>query len=122
MKISQIVVGQVLVLISLICTPAMAQPRGGGAPPAVPVTVNWLGQTAPLARAGVSWGVPWPQGQVHLRDVISMRTSDGQAVPVQSWPMAYWPDESIKWSGLAISAPAGQAGPFTVSVQPAPQN
>jgi hypothetical protein len=126
MNISLSNVSRVLVWVGLVGSPLMAQQRG--APAAVPaaaaiapVTVNWLGQTPPVARSGVSWGVPWAQGRVHLRDVISLRTADGQAVPVQNWPMAYWPDESIKWSGLAISAAAGQAGPFTVSVQPAAQ-
>jgi len=35
---------------------------------------------------------------------------------VQSWPLAYWPDGSLKWSGLATVVPAGLAGPVTLSL------
>lgn len=30
-----------------------------------------------------------------------MKTPDGRTAPVQSWPLAYWPDGSLKWSGHA---------------------
>ncbi|MGL5950783.1 MAG: hypothetical protein ACRCZH_05125 [Cetobacterium sp.] len=48
----------------------------------------------------ITWGVPWEKGV--LRDVerINLKSTDRKEES-QSWPMAYWPDGSIKWSGLA---------------------
>ncbi len=108
----------VVIGLILICGKSSLAQRGGNTTAPGAVSVNWLSQAAPASRTGVSWGVPWPKGQVHLRDQISLQTSDGRAIPVQTWPMAYWPDESLKWSGLAISATPELAGPFSVTAQP----
>jgi hypothetical protein len=35
---------------------------------------------------------------------FTLTTDDGKPVPVQSWPLAYWPDGSLKWSGFATVA------------------
>jgi hypothetical protein len=35
---------------------------------------------------------------------LALTTGDGTPVPVQSWPLAYWPDGSIKWTGHAVGA------------------
>ncbi len=70
------------------------------------VAVDWLDGT-PLSEAGVSWGVPWPRGKVRKDQCFTLTASDGKALPLQSWPLAYWPDGSLKWSGLATVAGAG---------------
>ncbi|HVX86436.1 MAG TPA: hypothetical protein VH253_16760 [Phycisphaerae bacterium] len=105
---------------------AWAVPCLGQQQHATPVTVHWL-DSVPAAADGVQWGVPWPEGAVHKADPLMLRGADGQAVAMQSWPLAYWPDGSIKWSGCAVGvAPAagGNAealkGPFTVSVGSGP--
>jgi len=36
---------------------------------------------------------------------FSLTDAQGKALPVQTWPLAYWPDGSLKWSGLAAVAP-----------------
>jgi hypothetical protein len=77
--------------------------------------VNWLGGASPLAETGVSWGVPWPRGAHRKDQTFTMTAADGKAVPVQTWPMAYWPDGSLKWSGMAAAAGAGAAGPFRIA-------
>jgi hypothetical protein len=77
------------------------------------VTVNWLEATPPSSAVGVSFGVPWPKGEVQRDQVFSLSRADGKALPVQSWTLAYWPDGSIKWTGFATVAPA--AGPFQLS-------
>jgi hypothetical protein len=89
--------------------------------PAVPL--SWLGGTVPAAPSGVSWGVPWPRGAMPAHPVVVVRTAEGQAIPTQCWPLAYWPDGSAKWTGLAIAAEAHLAGPLTVTngASPAPQ-
>ena len=54
----------------------------------------------------ISGGVPLPEGaltdpaNVHLR-------RDGADVPLQTRPMAYWPDKSIKWLLLTFPADGG---------------
>ena len=83
----------------------------------------WLGGVAPFVPAGVTWGVPWARGVVPHGSEFTVRNKDGIPLPTQSWPLAFWPDGSIKWTGLAISADAQLASPLTVAVgsSPAPQ-
>ena len=78
------------------------------------VSINWLDHTAPGAATGVSFGVPWPQGAVKKDPTFSLRAADGKTLPLQTWALAYWPDGSLKWSGLATATGAGVAGPFTL--------
>ncbi len=63
------------------------------------VKLNWL-NGAPDKQTGVSWGVPWPQGKVKANAAFAL-TSSGKTLPVQSWPLAYWPDGSVKWTAFA---------------------
>jgi hypothetical protein len=65
------------------------------------VKLTWLDQTPPAVSQGVSWGVPWPQGAVSKTTTFGLTDAAGKAVPVQSWPLAYWPDGSMKWTGFA---------------------
>ena len=82
---------------------------------AEPVTLNWLGGAAPTSPDGVSWGVPWPKGAVQANTRMRLATADGKRVEVQTWPVAYWPDGSIKWTGHSIAATAGLAGPLQLT-------
>ncbi|MDR0353984.1 MAG: Tat pathway signal sequence domain protein [Opitutaceae bacterium] len=70
------------------------------------VALRWLDETPPAQNTGVSFGVPWPQGAVG-RDAAFTLNADGQTLPVQTWPLAYWPDGSLKWSGIATVVPSG---------------
>ncbi len=79
------------------------------------VSVDWLDHSAPAIEHGVTFGVPWPRGMLRRADSLSLGTVDGKAVPVQSRPLAFWPDGSLKWTGLAVSAGPGLAGPVKVS-------
>ncbi|MDL2356462.1 MAG: Tat pathway signal sequence domain protein [Pseudomonadota bacterium] len=97
----------------LIAAPVLAQQpaaRTLAAPGGV--AVNWVGD-APALATGVSWGVPWPQGAVAKNQAFALKGADGKALPVQSWPLAYWPDGSLKFSGFAAVAKA--AGPYAIS-------
>jgi hypothetical protein len=78
------------------------------------VSLNLLDGKAPTLDAGISFGVPWPQGAVG-RDAAFRLSAPGRELPVQSWPLAYWPDGSLKWSGFATVVPAGLSGPVTLS-------
>lgn len=78
------------------------------------VELSWLGDQAPMVPAAVSWGVPWPRGTLSASQPLTA-LSDGRALPTQTWPLAYWPDGSIKWTGVSVAAPAGLNGPLAVT-------
>jgi YetA-like protein len=82
-----------------------------------PVALTWLGDAAPAGATGVSWGVPWPQGATRKDEAFHLAGADGTALPalVQTWPLAYWPDGSIKWSGFAAVVDGQAAGPLRLT-------
>ena len=82
----------------------------GGSGQTAGVSVHWLDGTPPPAETGITWGVPWPRGAVRKDQGFTLTGSDGKALALQTWPLAYWPDGSLKWSGLATVAAAGAAG------------
>lgn len=72
-------------------------------PPGV-AELRWLDGAAPKAQPGVTWGVPWPQGRHAAGTSFALQNRAGGAVPVQSWPLATWPDGSLKWTAHALPA------------------
>lgn len=107
--------------------PAAAQAAtanvGGKARPVADTLLNWLDGVPPARFEGGTLGVPWPRGTVKAD--TAFRLANGGAL--QSWPLAYWPDGSLKWSahalpgdlprdGLAIlpGKPAQPAAPVSV--------
>ncbi len=97
------------------------------ATPAEPVTLHWLGDAAPAAPNGITWGVPWPKGAVTPSTPMRLATADGRRLDVQTWPLAYWPDGSVKWTGHALAATAGlsatlQLTPTSSGDAPAPSS
>jgi hypothetical protein len=93
-------------LFAAAASPASAQPQ--------PVALHWLDDAA-AQPAGVSWGVPWPRGSVSKAQAFSLKTPDGKSLPLQAWPLAYWPDGSIKWTGFATTAGPDTAGPLQLA-------
>ncbi len=91
-----------LVLMLGLCT-AIAL---AAAPKPAPVELTWLHAYSQLQPSGVSWGVPWPRGAVKKNQAFTLTAANGEILPLQSWPMAYWPDGSLKWSGFATVAGA----------------
>lgn len=91
-------------------------PSAPGAGESAPVTLRWLEGGAPAAcAAGTTWGVPWPKGALPADQTFGLQTQDGTAVPVQTWPLGYWPDGSLKWSAHAVSASAPRAEEYTLA-------
>lgn len=80
-----------------------APPAAAPADPADGVDLHWL-DGRPAATTGTAWGVPWPQGTVAAGTPFALRDSGGDQVPLQSWPLAYWPDGTVKWTGHAVSS------------------
>jgi hypothetical protein len=92
---------------------AQAEPRAEAAGPQ-PVTLKWLEADGLGAAPGTTLGVPWPKGAYPKDQTFSLATPDGREVPVQSWPLAQWPDGSLKWSAHAIG-PERTADAFTLT-------
>jgi len=68
------------------------------------VDLTWLGGAPRRVEGGVVWGSPWPRGA--LKPSASLRAmSAGGEIPLQTWPLAYWPDGSLKWTGHAVAGP-----------------
>jgi hypothetical protein len=79
---------------------------------AEPVALHWLDGKPPATEQGASFGVPWAEGRVAKGTELAATDSAGGPVPLQSWPMAYWPDGSLKWTGHAV--PPTAAGRVTI--------
>ncbi|MCW6007027.1 hypothetical protein K1W54_20935 [Micromonospora sp. CPCC 205371] len=92
--------------------PAKTQAAGRALDEGVPL--RWLEGGAPQALVGATWGVPWPRGALTRDQQLALTTSDGAAVPVQSWPIGYWPDGTIKWTAHAIGTEAPTAEQYTL--------
>ena len=93
---------------------AAAMPGGAWASPSShappPIDLDWLGGQRATIDAELVWGTPWPRGMLPASAPFDLRTADGKTVPVQSWPLATWPDGSLKWAGHAASGPIDAAG------------
>jgi PcRGLX-like protein C-terminal alpha/alpha toroid domain/PcRGLX-like protein central beta sandwich domain/PcRGLX-like N-terminal RIFT barrel domain len=95
-------------LVAVCALPAAAQSASS-------VEMKWLGNKGPATPIGVSWGTPWPQGKVRKDQAFTLTTAGGKSLPLQSWPLAYWPDGSIKWSGFATLADPETNGSLILS-------
>jgi hypothetical protein len=93
--------------------PAISTPNPGSG-----AWVRWLDGSADAVAQGVTWGTPWPRGQQREASHYALRGFDKSLKPLQSWPLAYWPDGSLKWTAHAL-APDESAGngPYEVVAQ-----
>lgn len=79
------------------------------------VTLSWLDGAPPPYPCGVTWGVPWPQGEAQKDQTFALTADDGTPVPVQTWPLAFWPDGSLKWTGHTASVGPEAGDPLRLS-------
>ena len=103
-----------------IATRAAAQPPPVpiGPNPATGNWVRWLDGKAPATAQGVTWGTPWPRGKLNSARNFALRSTAGADLPLQSWPLAFWPDGSLKWTAHALApGRASGDGPFEVVAQ-----
>ncbi|MCD0447288.1 hypothetical protein LO763_27100 [Glycomyces sp. A-F 0318] len=71
----------------------------------VDVPLRWLDDAAPdLAIGGAACGVPFTAGAVLDTADLAVRDDAGAPVRAQTWPLATWPDGSVKWAGVALGA------------------
>lgn len=95
---------------SLLAKLDTASPQGRSAlstPNRIPATaghatLSWL-EGAPRAHDGSTLGVPWPRGTLGKDTTFALTDKTGKAIPVQTWPLATWPDGSLKWSAHAVA-------------------
>lgn len=78
------------------------------------VQLAWLGKTTPYKLPGVTWGLPWPQGQWKSSTPFAVKDEDGHAVAVDTWPLAFWPDGSLKWTAHALATQEKTSKTYTV--------
>lgn len=100
---------------SLLTASAMPMLRAAEAKPRLQdAPIRWIDGAPPATHGGQTFGVAWPQGVLSKRQRLAVRAGEA-AVPSQSWPTAYWPDGSVKWTAHAIPAEAGRAERLTVA-------
>jgi hypothetical protein len=95
---TSILAGASLALGSAWATRAGSKSAPG---PAGPVPLRWLADATPAQASGVTWGVPWPRGRHPRNASFTLRNQQGEALALESWPLAFWPDGSLKWTAHA---------------------
>ncbi|WP_027488392.1 exo-rhamnogalacturonan lyase family protein [Allorhizobium undicola] len=90
--------------ISLSGSTQAAGQAGAGQAQSPGARVRWLDGTAPVVDEGQCWGQAWPRGTRYAKDGYSLVTESGAVAGLQSWPLGWWPDGSIKWTGHAAAA------------------
>jgi len=87
--------------MALTAGSAMAAPAGAATrAAAMPDTeLIWLDGAPPKQFEGVTLGVPWPRGALKKNAALTTGAAASQA-----WPIAYWPDGSVKWTAHAVGA------------------
>lgn len=52
-----------------------------------------------------------------------LKTDEGRAIATQTWPLAFWPDGTVKWSGFAMAGTAAMTGSLSLTegTPPAPE-
>lgn len=65
--------------------------------------LRWLGDDeVPAIMQGATWGVPWPKGSWRKDTPFSLKDDQGKEVVADTWPLAFWPDGSLKWTAHAM--------------------
>ena len=78
--------------------------------------IRWIDGQAPAEiSSGTTWGMPFPRGTVPGAEAVSVTDGTGTPVPSQAWPLATWPDGSLKWAGIALPALDTPSGTYQVT-------
>ena len=94
-------------------SPAPASVTPPGSAESGRAVLRWL-EGIPAEQPGATLGVPWPRGSVPAGSSFAIRDSAGVSIPLQSWPLATWPDGSLKWSAHSLPADAGRTESLTL--------
>lgn len=74
----------------------------------------------PSLPAGISWGVPFENGKVRQNQDFILEDANGRTHSLQYWPLAYWPDGSLKWVGFATVTDSAAQDNFTLKLSKNP--
>ncbi|BCW49915.1 hypothetical protein [Arthrobacter sp. StoSoilB13] len=78
--------------------------------------ITWLDGAPPAALSGgTTWGMPFARGTVTQVSELSVVDARGCHVDAQTWPLATWPDGSLKWAGIALGATGNPASAYSVT-------
>ncbi|UCS95018.1 Tat pathway signal sequence domain protein [Echinicola marina] len=102
---------------SIYLAPGLSEamiPNRDGMGKAKAVEISALESVKNKTESGVTFGIPWPKGQVKKEEFVLM-TEGGSEQAVQTWPLAYWPDGSLKWTGHAIADYGLLEGPLKLA-------
>jgi hypothetical protein len=78
------------------------------------IRLKWLGKT-PSINMGVTWGIPWKQGELKRNENLSLADENGKVTEVATWPTAYWPDGSVKWTAHSANFNSEATGQYFIS-------
>lgn len=71
----------------------------------MPVPLHWIGAT-PVGDKPVTFGVPFDEKTLMPTGRMALMSSTRGFIESDQWPMAFWPDGSVKWLGVAATVPA----------------
>lgn len=74
----------------------------GGSENMQKTVIKWLGNKL-IAKGGATWGIPWPKGELERYNTLRAEDGKGNGIPIQSWPTAYWPDGTVKWTAHSVA-------------------
>ena len=96
-------------LISILCMGLSMLSMGLYGKNGVSGDLRWVG-TRPLTDCPVSLGIPFLKGELEADGRVVLNDRDGADIPSDCWPLAYWPDGSVKWLGVAAVVPGEAEG------------
>lgn len=77
--------------------------------------IRWIDGQAPREiSGGTTWGMPFPRGSVKGTEALAVTDASGARLASQAWPLATWPDGSLKWAGVALPATASPSATYHV--------
>ena len=91
-------------LISILCMGLSMLSMGLYGKNKVSGDLRWVG-TRPSSDRPVSLGIPFLKGELEADGRVGLKYGDGTDIPSDCWPLAYWPDGSVKWVGVAAVIP-----------------
>ncbi|MEV7663470.1 Tat pathway signal sequence domain protein [Paenarthrobacter sp. NPDC089316] len=81
--------------------------------------ISWIDDEPPARlNIGTTWGMPFQRGTVQDAAELTVLDPRGNSVNAQAWPLATWPDGSLKWAGIALGATDHPAPHYDVTTTP----
>lgn len=79
----------------------------------MPVPLHWIGK-APGSKKPVTFGVPFDEKTLMPTERMELTSKSNGVIDSDQWPLAFWPDGSVKWLGVAATIPAN-SGKLTLN-------